>query len=256
MNILIAIPAYKCATQIKRLLVELDGEIKRNPQVTKVIIIENNGNDDTLSACCETVKSLSNNHIFEVYQNSLNYGLGGTHKVAIKKCVEGAFTHLLILHGDHQASPSDIKNLIEASIKNGGITTLGSRFGALENLQGYSRIRTLGNVALNLCYSLLTGKKITDLGSGLNLFHRVCFADNSYLKYNNGFIFNMDLLLHLVRKNVPFIYQNIFWSTTDQVSNAKAISVGSLTLMQLLYWRIGIVKPDETIRDFESKLIL
>lgn len=238
MKIALAIPCYNCEPQILRVISELQEALKTETQIETVFLIDNISQDNTPQVALDFIKKnvlLS----FKVFQNLTNIGLGGTHKVAFTLAKNAGATHLLILHGDHQATAYDIPKLISLSQRNNGVTVLGSRFADTSLLSGYSQIRTYGNIALNALYSFLTLRKISDLGSGLNLFRLSDFSDEAYQSFDNGFTFNMDLLLHLVRAKIPFLYTPIRWSTTDQISNAKALQVGFKTLVKLFKWRVG-----------------
>lgn len=238
----IAIPCYRCEKQIPRLLRELDQSIEnmQSFQLVSVRLIENHGNDDTCLRAQETIATLKNHSFFSVYRNQENYGLGGTHKIALDLALKEKATHLLILHGDHQAKPREIESLLSLSIKNDLCTVLGSRFQDQARLQSYSQIRRGGNLFLNGIYSVLTGKRITDLGSGLNLFSLSQVNKDDIFTMSNDFTFNMDYLLYLISKKIPFQYTPISWQTTDQVSNARSIEVGWITLVKVLRWKLGL----------------
>lgn len=254
MKIAIAIPCYNCQLQIERVLRELDPILSEQNLIKEVFIIENNSTDKTLNRALEIVNSLKNKALFSVYQNPINIGLGGTHKIAFTLAKQKEMTHLLILHGDHQASTYDVPVLIEKLIQKNGITTLGSRFLELKNLSGYSPVRKTGNIILNLIYSIVTRKKISDLGSGLNIFRVNDFLSEVYQNFDNEFTFNMDILLYIITKKIEFQYVPIKWSTVDQVSNAKSLKVGLITLKKLLNWIFSIQIKNKG--HFETKLIV
>ncbi len=236
MKIAIAIPCYNCELQLPRLLLELDSILSLRSEIKKILIIENRSKDNTLKTAVKSVSGLKSKNLFSIYQNPENIGLGGTHKIAFTLGYELEMTHLMILHGDHQASAMDIPGLIEKSVKNEAASVLGSRFSDLRKLSGYSKTRKAGNLALNKIYSLVTRKKITDLGSGLNLFRLSDFVSEHYQQLDNGFAFNMDLLVYMVREKIKFYYIPIKWSNVDQVSNARAFAVGLKALMILFKW--------------------
>ncbi len=245
MKVAVAIPAFNCEFQIGRVLSELDPILSAYPQICSVFVIENRSADNTLSAAITSAESLENRQMIEIYQNPKNYGLGGTHKVALSLCKSMKISHLILLHGDHQASPGDISPLLERLARHPESHILGSRFMDLNRLSGYSRTRTLGNLALNFLYSLATGRKISDLGSGLNIFNVQTLDEKAYQQFDNSFTFNMDLLLHLVRAKLPFCYVPISWTTKDQISNAKTFQVGKKTLKKLVPWLLRIELRNE-----------
>lgn len=245
MHVVVAIPCYQCENQIARNLRELDTVMSQAPQLQTVILIENRGQDQTVETILRTVPELRHRKKIRLYRNTRNYGLGGSHKIAFELTLqEAGATHLVFLHGDHQATPYDIPALIETSLTNGGVSVLGSRFQDLRRLRGYSVIRTWGNRLLNALYSVFAERQITDLGSGLNLFALEPFRGHEFQTFSNGFTFNMDLLLFMIRRNVLFRYVPINWSTTDQRSNAGALRVGAKTLQTLLRWKLRIERPE------------
>ncbi len=236
MKILVAITSYNCEKQLPRVLRELDGVLC--PEIKKVVVLDNVSSDSTYEAGVRCISSLAGAQIFFILKNEKNLGLGGSQKRAFQMAVDEGFTHLVVLHGDHQAEPRDLLDLIRVSRSHGLCTVLGSRFADLGRLRGYSFVRTAGNIALNWAYSLLSNRAISDLGSGLNLFNLNIFSRQDFEKFDDGFTFNMDVLLHLVTIKAPFVFEPINWSTTDQVSNARALKVGTVTLTKLSRWRL------------------
>ncbi len=101
-------------------------------------------------------------------------------------------------------------------------------------------LRIFGNRVLNFACSLLTMKRIEDLGSGLNGFRVASLKPEFYQGFSNHFTFNMDLLLHLVERNARLCFVPITWREVDQISNARSFSVGWQALRSLLLWRFRL----------------
>lgn len=253
MKIAIAIPCYNCEVQIKRLLFELDIVLTKQELISEVFLIENKGTDSTLAEALRTISELKTKHHFSIFQNPKNIGLGGTHKIAFTLAKERAMSHLIVLHGDHQATPNDIPFLIEKLLEYKGVSVLGSRFLNLHNLSGYSLLRKAGNLALNRIYTFVTKVTVSDLGSGLNAFRVADFDPIEYQNFDDGFTFNMDLLLYLIEKKIAFQYVPIKWTTVDQISNARALSVGLNTLIKLFRWIFSLKKRNQS--HFDTKKI-
>lgn len=236
MKITVAVTCYNCENQIARALIEIDSILGSAPEISEIVIIDNRSTDKTFKVANDTLKHLGHSQKFNVIQNSKNVGLGGSHKIAFELSKQYQSSHLLIFHGDHQSSALDIRALIQTSLENNSATCLGARFLNLSLLNGYSFVRTAGNIYLNLLYSIFCRKKIYDLGSGLNLFKVSDFDLNAMQSFDDGFTYNMDLLLYLVEKKRPFKYHPIRWSTSDQISNAHALQVGFKTMTKLFNW--------------------
>ncbi len=242
MKILVAIPSYRCANQIGRVLSEFDNELLQ--LVDEIAIFDNRSPDDTLNAACTAAQNLNStikkDALVKVFENNQNYGLGGTHKTAFLYAEANGFDYVAILHGDNQAYSPELKNLILTAKANPDVdAVLGARFMPGSRRLGYSTIRTWGNFALNALYTVVSGRLTFDLGSGLNLFKVSPLKDHNFLRFSNAFTFNMDLLLDYYRKRSQLKYVPITWREEDQVSNAKALNVGWITLKILFKWRLG-----------------
>ena len=254
MKIAIAIPCYNCELQIVRVLHELDLLLVEQNLIKEILIIDNNSNDKTLTRVFAEINKLKNKKIFQVYRNLQNIGLGGTHKIALTLASQKKMTHVLILHGDHQASTFDVPLLIQKLQEKNGITTLGSRFINLKNLNGYSQIRKVGNIILNFIYSVVTKKNISDIGSWLNIYRLIDFPQDIYQNFDNGFTFGTDILLYIISAKIEYQNVPIKWSSVDQVSNAKSLKVGFEIIKKLFNWIFSIRTANQ--QHFETKLII
>lgn len=255
-KILIAIPAYRCAPQITRVLDEIDEKLAS--RVDEIAIIDNGSPDDTVEKALEYKKSGRLGNKLHVYQNVDNYNLGGTHKVAFLKAEKEGFTHVLILHGDNQAKSDEGNLLIDFAEKHPDQqTVLGSRFSKGSKLQGYDWKRIYGNKVLNLIYSVVTMRRCKDLGSGLNLFAMKDMDKRTYLNFADKLTFNFELLLDLVKRKVNFAYLPITWREEDQVSNARNWNIFRTALVNLIQWRFGKVSSlNKSESDYQCKEVL
>jgi glycosyltransferase involved in cell wall biosynthesis len=245
-KILLAIPAYRCEKQIVRTLDEIDDKLAK--RVEEIAVIDNGSPDATVRAALAYKKSgrLKN---LRVYQNIENYNLGGTHKVAFLKAQTMGCTHVVILHGDNQAKSDEANDLLDYALTHPDTQTiLGSRFSHGSRLQGYDWKRIWGNRVLNVAYTVLTGRKCVDLGSGLNVFALNDLDQRTYLDFADKLTFNFELLLDLIKRKVNFAYVPITWREEDQVSNARNFSIAKIAASNLLRWRFGQLKYSQTKR--------
>jgi hypothetical protein len=98
------------------------------------------------------------------------------------------------------------------------------------------------------------GRKLSDLGSGLNLYSVAQLQNIPYLKMNDSMSFNYELLLAFISHKEPFEYFPICWSESDQVSNARNVSVFFEGIKILFNWKRG--KIDGEIEDSSIKFPL
>ncbi|MFP5491596.1 MAG: glycosyltransferase family 2 protein [Bacteriovoracia bacterium] len=236
MKSLIAIPCYNCAIQVERVFKALmQLEFK---QEIEILFIDNNSTDNTVSSLLELRDQIPSQRKIHIWKNQLNYGLGGSQKIAINHAIKNGFDWLVLLHGDDQASVEDILSLLsKAQHKNH--TVLGSRFMLKSKRTGYQFKRVLGNVALNLVFTLLKRKMTLDLGSGLNVFKVDQLKKISISELSNNFNFNVDILLNYYDQNLEFEFYPIIWREADQTSNAKNVAVAYSMLKSLLLNILG-----------------
>ncbi len=243
MKILVAIPSYNCEGQISRVLAGFDQALLN--RVEKVIVIDDRGKDNTAAVAQKTIDELKLAPKVEVVQNDRNLGLGGSHKMAFLYGERMGADYVAILHGDDQAKTQELNNLINVAEKDPSLgAILGCRFMKGSKLSGYSWERIWGNRAINVVYSVLAMRPSLDLGSGLNLFRLKDLADHAYLGYDDRMTFNIDLLLGYYSKKTPLVFYPISWSETDQVSNARNVTIGKIALRQLFRWRFGLSRPE------------
>lgn len=224
-NILLFIPTYNCERQIPRVLDkvrQISSEFS-----CKVLVVDNGSSDDTLNQVC----NFSANHPsldISIFKNNLNYGLGGSHKVAFSYCHSQNIDYCLVLHGDDQADINDFRQILGTKEYQQYDHTFGSRFHRGSKLSGYSFIRTQGNYFFNQLASLITGKQISDFGgSGINIFSIKALNGNDglpFLGYSNDLTFHPHLLLDAIRNGHKMVFKPITWREEDQISNVKIIS--------------------------------
>ena len=249
-KILLFIPAYNCANYLPLVMGQLKSEWIHK-FIDKIIIVENRGTDGTIDVAITEAKDRPG--FIEVLQNDENYGLGGSHKVAFDYARRNAYDWIVVLHGDNQGHISDFKFCLENEQYVDFDAVLGARFMPQSHLMGYSKIRIFGNYIFNLYYSVLLGKRIYDLGSGLNLF-RVSALPNNVEMAPDDLTFNCVLLGLAISEKLRMKFIPISWREDDQVSNVIFFSQFTKTLkipIMIIFSRIvGNPHDYRTIKKF------
>ena len=247
MKLLVAIPVYNCEKQINRVISEFSDQLLSH--VDEIIIIDNRSSDLTVENAQFAASSIKLNKI-KIIRNNHNYGLGGSQKIAFMYAQKKKFDYVAVLHGDNQATTSELENLINLANMDPELDAiLGSRFMRNSQLIGYSNQRVWGNRIINIIYSLVSLRHSSDLGSGLNLFRAAIFINQDFLQFANDITFNIDLLLNLFQLKAKIVFTPITWSETDQVSNAKNYTVAKRALTKLILWRTGNPYREEHVAD-------
>lgn len=222
-RILVFVPMYNCAPQIPRVLESLT---QRNAaSFAGLICIDNRSTDGTQAAARRALPAIGIRK-WALLENVENYGLGGSHKVAIRYGLEHGYTHLVVLHGDDQGSIADLVPLIEEGAHHKVDCLLGARFMEASHLVGYSRLRTLANRVFNRIFSWAAKERLYDLGSGLNLYRLAIFENGFHHRFADDLTFNYYLILATAHRGLSHRFFPLTWREDDQVSNAKLFRQG------------------------------
>ena len=229
-RILLFIPAYNCENQIVRVLDQLNPAIMAF--ITKVIVVNNRSTDNTEEAVIKYKQAHANMPI-TLLRNKDNYGLGGSHKVAFGYAIEHGYDYVMVLHGDDQGSISDFLPVLAKGYYRKHDCILGARFMLSSKLEGYSLVRTLGNIVYNFLFAFVTRKRIYDLGSGLNMYSVEMLKDGFYEKFPDNLMFNYLMILASEYYGHDIKFYPVSWREDDQVSNVKMFDQATKVLKML-----------------------
>lgn len=230
-GILVFVPMYNCAAQIPRVLDQL-----RAPEVAAmvdgVVCVDNRSTDDTLEAARAGLADHPLQHRW-LLRNEDNYGLGGSHKVAIDLARNNGYDFLIVLHGDDQGAIADILPYLHDRAHHETDFLLGARFMKGSRLIGYSKMRTILNKVLNLVFSAIIRRRVYDIGSGLNLFRVSAFNSGFERKFADDLTFNLYLVFGIAASGLRMKFFPLSWREDDQVSNARLARIAMRVLVLL-----------------------
>lgn len=218
-KVLLFIPMYNCEKQVVRVLEQLTDEICS--YISRVILVNNRSTDHGEAVVIDYLKNHHVNTEVCLLRNDDNYGLGGSHKVAFRYALDGGYDYVIVLHGDDQGSISDLVPYLASGEAFAHDSFLGSRFAKGSKLVNYSGFRIFGNHVFNTFMTLMLGRRITDLGSGLNLYRVDYLRNEFYLPFINNLTFNVYMLIYGVYSKSDFCFFPLTWREDDQISNAK-----------------------------------
>ncbi len=215
---LVFLTCYNCAPQIPRVLAQFKAEYA--DLFDEILVIDNRSTDGTREAAIAAAKNMPNYKI-TVMQNDDNINLGGSHKVAFNYAKQHGYDYAIILHGDDQGSIDDVVAPLRSGQHRNVDFLLGSRFLPQSKTPGYSPLRIFGNYVFNLLYTVMTGKMIYDLGSGLNVFKVSALDEAAYMRLPDRLTFNYYLIMWMIIARRKFTFFPLVWREEDQISNAR-----------------------------------
>jgi glycosyltransferase involved in cell wall biosynthesis len=230
MRPLVFVPMYRCAPQIVRVV----AQIAQAPEgrLSGAVFVDNQSPDSTIQACRAAIAANGLRVPWRIFRNDGNYGLGGSHKVAFELARREGHDGIVVLHGDDQATLADLWPALDAD-DGRAECLLGSRFARGARLQGYSTLRTAGNLVFNGLFSAVTHQWLTDLGSGLNLYRRSFLERGLHMGGSDTLSFNYYLLLASCARGASLRFFPISWREEDQRSNVKMLrqAIGMLGML-------------------------
>ena len=217
-KILLFIPMYNCESQIPRVLKQMDNEILE--YISEILIVNNRSVDNGEQAVIDFANQKLSVPI-KLYRNKENYGGGGSHKIAFNYAIDHGYDYIIVLHGDDQGDIHDLLPYLKSGEAFKYDSFLGSRFEQESKLINYSKFRIIGNHVFNLFMTMCLGRKITDLGSGLNMYSISYLKDKFYMSFINNLTFYVYMLIYGVASGSRFKFFPLSWREEDQISNAK-----------------------------------
>ena len=112
-GLMIFIPMYNCAPQIPRVLGQITPEYQE--QLAEVFVVDNGSTDGGREAAIEAAKAIEGCPVV-IVQNNGNYNLGGSHKVAMQRCIEKGYRGMIVFHGDDQGTLADLMDVLPTRV--------------------------------------------------------------------------------------------------------------------------------------------
>lgn len=218
MTILLFIPMYNCSKQIVRVLSQIDDEVLE--YISEILIVNNRSTDDGEQA----VENFGHTHPsvpIRLYRNVENFGGGGSHKVAFNYAIDNGFDYVIVLHGDDQGDIHDLIPYMRSGEAFEYDSFLGARFEKDSKLVNYSKFRIFGNHVFNVFMTICLKQRITDLGSGLNMYKVEYLSSRFYMPFINNLTFYVYMLIYGVASGSKFKFFPLTWREDDQISNVK-----------------------------------
>lgn len=226
-KILIFVPAYNVEKKIIKVLKKIPKSIIKN-YYTKILIIEDHSNDNTLEIIRSFIKKKSIKVKIDLIVNNINLGYGGVQKIAFNYAIKNAFEYIVMLHGDDQYSPKKILNLIIPLTTNKYDAVFGSRMiNSLNAIKGGMPIyKYLGNILLTFFQNLVLSSNLSEFHSGYRAYRASSLKKVKFRNNTNNFHFDTEIIIQFLQKK--FIIKEVEIPTHygDEVSHLKSIPYG------------------------------
>ncbi len=164
--------------------------------VDKVILVDDGSSDKTV----EVARGLG----LEVVVHKKNRGYGGNQKTCYKTALALGADVMVMVHPDHQYDPKLVPALVKTIVNEGYLAVFGSRMinkkDALAG--GMPKWKFIFNIFLTKIANLFLKTKFTELHSGFRAYDKKIFDLVDIEKNSDNFIFDTQIIIQLVDKNI------------------------------------------------------
>ena len=180
----IVIPVYNESKNLRILIPKIYRELKSKK--FELIIVDDNSNDNT-SEVLKKFKMKNFEHMIRKKERDLS-----------KSCIDGfkkaRFKKIIVMDGDLQHKPSDIKKILYAFSKGNPDFVVGTRNLFKNKNHSLNFFRLLASRMLILIVNLLLGKKTSDQMSGFFMFKKEVFSKSEKRLIKKGYKILLDLI--------------------------------------------------------------
>ena len=226
-KILNFIPAYNVEKKITKVLNKIP-KIVFNKYNTKILVIEDNSSDKTLSVIKKVIKKKGDKIKIYLIVNKKNKGYGGVQKIAFNYAIKKNFKYVVMLHGDNQYPANKILLLIKPLLTNKYDAVFGSRMiNSINALKGGMPVyKYLGNIALTFFQNLVLSSNLSEFHSGYRSYKVSSLKKTKFKSNTNDFHFDTEIIIQFLKNNLKI--KEIAMSTHygDEISHLKSIPYG------------------------------
>ena len=226
-KILIFIPAYNVEKKITKVLNKIP-KIVFNKYNTKILVIEDNSSDKTLSVIKKVIKKKGDKIKIYLIVNKKNKGYGGVQKIAFNYAIKKNFKYVVMLHGDNQYPANKILLLIKPLLTNKYDAVFGSRMiNSINALKGGMPLyKYLGNIALTFFQNLVLSSNLSEFHSGYRSYKVSSLKKTKFKSNTNDFHFDTEIIIQFLKNNLKI--KEIAMSTHygDEISHLRSIPYG------------------------------
>ena len=222
MKFSIVIPVFNESKNLPLLISQIFKALKKH--TFELIIVDDNSSDGTFKILNKTKKK------------NFRYFIRKKNRDLSRSCVLGfnkaKYKNILVMDGDLQHQPKDIKKLLKVFQLKKAHIVIGSRELFTRKKHNLSFMRLSASRILIFIVNILLGNKTSDPMSGFFIFKKEIFIRNKYKLFNKGYKILMDLI-YLDEK-----YQKIYDVKINFANRKKGESKMNMKILLSLIYMI------------------
>ncbi len=222
MKFSIVIPVFNESKNLPILISQIYKALKKD--AFELIIVDDNSSDGTFKI------------LNKIKKENFRYFIRRKDRDLSRSCVLGfdksKYKNILVMDGDLQHQPKDIKKLLKVFQSKKAHIVIGSRELFTRKKHNLSFMRLSASRILIFIVNILLGNKTSDPMSGFFIFKKEIFIKNKYKLFNKGYKILMDLI-YLDKK-----YQKIYDVKINFANRKKGESKMNMKILFSLIYMI------------------
>jgi len=174
--------------------------IERIPKFADFIFVVDDGSKDG------TYKEILDSKANKVIKNKKNEGAGNVLKKGLNYSIKNKYDIVVVIGGDNQDNPTEIKRLVSPLINDNYDFTLGSRFLNKKEINKVPKARRLALIVYSRIFNFVIKRygKVTDASNGFRAFKTNILKSIHLNKKFERYEFEPYMLLELIKKGYRF----------------------------------------------------
>jgi len=217
----VLVVAYNASSTIERTLNRIPPEMQAI--ISAILVSDDSSPDDTYKIVKEYSRK---SHLpIETVKQEKNLGYGGNQKFGYQWAIDKDLDAVVMLHADGQYAPEQMYKLIEPLENDLADAVFGSRMmikGAARR-GGMPLYKYFGNKILTRVQNFLTDQSFSEWHSGYRAYKISALKKLDFENLNNGFRFDTQIILGLLRFNQRIKEVPIPTFYGDEVSHVNGI---------------------------------
>ena len=247
MKIGILVVAYNAESTIKETISRIPKTFLKS--IYQVLISDDKSIDSTFNVANELQDNTD--LPIKVVTQPLNLGYGGNQKFGYFWAMENNWDVVVLLHADGQYAPEFIEKIIQPIVNENCDVVFGSRMiDKKRALQGGMPVyKWIGNQVLTKIQNLLANQTFSEWHSGYRAYRISKLRQIPLNKLNNGFRFDTQIILELIKIRAKFKEIPIPTFYGDEVSHVNGLEYAREIIWDTIRHRVknGVSKESNIV---------